>query len=62
MMTVGKLKEKLEDFGDHLPVVILATSGEYDIYDLETGKANNENSESYDMFAVKIVTDEYDGG
>lgn len=44
-MTVGELKEALDDYGDHLPVVIVVNQGEDDKtlkeYDVVDGSYDN---------------------
>jgi len=36
-MTVGELKELLDDYGDHLTVVISTHNAEYERFDVDSG-------------------------
>lgn len=45
-MNVGELRERLDDWGDHIPVVVVVNRGEsdrvFDAYDVEDTVRNGE--------------------
>jgi len=54
-MTVKELKEQLEDFGDHLEIVVANEDGQYEIDSIDTAPLH-VNSQKEGMTGVLIYT------
>lgn len=57
MMTVKELREALEDYGDHLPVIIGTMNGDREVDSVDSGRVLlPEDSESNGILCCKIFT------
>lgn len=56
MMTVKELREQLEDYGDHLQVIIGTRLGDREVDSIDSGRISIEDSESNGDVCCKIFT------
>ena len=54
--TAGELRERLDDYGDHVPVVLIAAKGETE-KEITDFDVDDGHSHGLDTLAVKISVD-----